>query len=283
MEGMITKKIFGESGETYYPTIKTLVTSINNTTYPFVSERSFIDTIKTDISQGMQMYWIEILLRAHMSASVSILRFERWMDGVIKSFANNNFFVFSASFKSLIESAAHTYETLRDVPYGLAKNSKMITKSILGHQNTIVISKELEDILIDFLSKKEDIPNSIRSKSTIRYLKKLENGKSGSLVDFYSKLCGITQPAASSIAFFFLPNHENNCILMNGLDEEYIAAFVEGFKSTISDIFQLSLQASFTTLKTLNLFPHELLHTPIIDQIDLPEIDLWNNIVKYFN
>ena len=193
MEGMITKKIFGESGEIYYPTIKTLVTSINNTTYPFVSERSFIDTIKTDIS------------------------------------------------------------------------------------------KELEDILIGFLSKNEDIPESIRSKSTIHYLNKLENGKSGALIDFYSKLCGITQPAASSIAFFFLPNYEKNCILMNGLDEEYIAAFVEGFKSTISDIFQLSLQASFTTLKTLNLFPHEKLHTPIIDQIDLPEIDLWNNIMKYFN
>ena len=122
MEGMITKMIFGESGETYYPTIKTLVSSINNTTYPFVSERSFIDTIKTDISQGMKMYWIEILLRAHMSASVSILRFERWMDGIIKSFVNNNFFVFSASFKSLIESAADTYDTLKDVPYGLAKN-----------------------------------------------------------------------------------------------------------------------------------------------------------------
>ena len=248
-----------------------------------IGKATFIDTIKTDISQGMQMYWIEILLRAHMSASVSILRFERWMDGIIKSFANNNFFVFSASFKSLIESAADTYDTLKDVPYGLAKNSKMITKSILGHQNTIVISKELEDVLIDFISQKEAIPNSLRSKSTIHYLKKLENGKSGPLIDFYSKLCGITQPTASSVAFFFLPNHEKNCILMNGLDEEYIAAFVEGFKSTISDIFQLSLQASFTTLKTLNLFPHEKLHTPIIDQIDLPEIDLWNNILKYFN
>ena len=283
MEGMITKKIFGEPGETYYPTIKTLVSSINNTTYPFVSERSFIDTIKTDISQGMKMYWIEILLRAHMSASVSILRFERWVDGIIKSFANNNFFVFSASFKSLIESAADTYDTLKDVPYGLAKNSKMITKSILGHQNTIVISKELEDVLIDFISQKEGIPNSLRSKSTIHYLKKLENGKSGPLIDFYSKLCGIAQPTASSVAFFLLPNREKKCILMNGLDEEYIAAFVEGFQSTISDIFQLSLQASFSTLKTLNLFPHEKLHTPIVDQIDLPEIGLWNNILKYFN
>ena len=283
MEGMITKMIFGESGETYYPTIKTLVSSINNTTYPFVSERSFIDTIKTDISQGMKMYWIEILLRAHMSASVSILRFERWMDGIIKSFVNNNFFVFSASFKSLIESAADTYDTLKDVPYGLAKNSKMITRSLLGHQNTIVISKELEDVLIDFISQKEGLPNSLRSKSTIHYLKKLENGKSGPLIDFYLKLCGITQPSASSIAFFFLPNYEKNCILMNGLDEEYIAAFVEGFKSTISDIFHLSLQASFTTLKTLNLFPHEMLHTPIIDQIDLPETHLWKNILKYFN
>ena len=283
MENMITKKIFGESGEMYYPTVKTLVTSINNTTYPFVSESTFIETIRSDISQGMKMYWIEILLRAHMSASVSILRFERWMDGVIKSFANKNFFVFSASFKSLIESAADTYYTLKDVPYDLAKNSKMIINSILGHQNTIIVSKELEDTLIDFLSKKEDIPNALRSESTVHYLKKIENTQSGPIIDFYSKLCGITQPASSSIAFFFLPDNERNCILMNGLDEEYIAAFVEGFKSTISDIFQLSLQTSFVTLKTLNLFPHAKLHTPIMDQIDLPKIDAWNNILRYFN
>ena len=117
--------------------------------YCFISEETFLGLCKEDASRGNQIYWHEIMCRAHFAAVSSLGRNLAWILGMSSSVAHNQFLPFTASARSLLESSADSWSTIRRVPRTLTGEQQgMIVKALAGHLEVLLINEELENILI---------------------------------------------------------------------------------------------------------------------------------------
>ena len=90
------------------------------TRYAFSDEEEYRELLVRDLSEGMRVYWTETLQRAHLAAVTAILRSRRWLSGVVHAAAENNFLIFSASLRGLMESAADASTAFLGTPLTLA-------------------------------------------------------------------------------------------------------------------------------------------------------------------
>jgi hypothetical protein len=63
----------------------------------------------------MQVYWREILFRAHFGACASLLRTRRWIEGACAAFEHRNYHTFMAAFRGWLESSADTFDAFRTI------------------------------------------------------------------------------------------------------------------------------------------------------------------------
>jgi hypothetical protein len=97
----------------------------------------------------MQIYWNEILGRAHLTAATAILRSRYWVDALRLGATENNLLSFAAAFRGLIESAADSWTTLRLVPVTLARDHPQILQALSGNvRMQLFLAPALEDALI---------------------------------------------------------------------------------------------------------------------------------------
>lgn len=52
----------------------------------------------------MYMYWLEIIERAHAVSITTVFRNQKWIEGIVVSYLNNNYYSFAANLRGLIES-----------------------------------------------------------------------------------------------------------------------------------------------------------------------------------
>jgi len=273
-----TKNPFTEIYDYYHTILSNLTREFIGQRYRIIQLNEFQDQLKANPSLAMQTYWTEILMRAHLAATTSLTRTKLWLDGCFNALEKANFLSFATNLRSLLEATADTCHALKPVPITLAENFTLIVDSLDTQKELqqLVMSQELEDRLIHFyfarkLQKNSNEPDSHSAKKTREYLIEVQGANSGSVFDLYSKLCELSHPAMASLEH-----------LVRKIDmQEFEIRGDDGFlfieqlcKENRDSFLQMTagINASLLTLRTLNEFPINSLHTTadIVARGDIP-------------
>lgn len=254
-----------------------------NIRYTFMANEEFAQLVRNDPSRGMQVYWGEVLARAHLTAATAILRSRHWVSAVIAAAEIKNLLSFAAALRGLIESAADTSSALGQIPCTLARDHAQIMLALSGHlRHAVFISSEIEDKLIHFsyarhLTKAElaTTPTSHKAMKVRDYIEVLEKGRVTNIIECYRALCDLTHPGASSVWMWLHPVNDLEMDLKVDQDDSVIAYFLEEYRRTIVELLMFAFNPAIVTLRTLNYFPLAKLHVPALENWNMTGIPLW--------
>ncbi len=278
-----TESLFGVDADRFIRMIDELALTKTKARYSFVANDEYLRVCREDLGRGMQIYWNEILARAHLTATVAILRSRHWINAVTAARDGNNLLSFAAAFRGLIESAADASSALESIPGTLARDFALINCALSGQsENQFVISSEIEDGLIHFsharhLKKAErtTAPHSHEAKKVRDYIEVLEKGQVNQVIDCYQSLCDLTHPGASSVWMWLTSENGTDIDLQAGQDETAIAFYLEKYRETFLQLLMFAFNPALVTLNVLNYFPLRAFHTSKLLKWDLSGIPLW--------
>lgn len=245
-----------------------------------------------------QVYWSELLTRAHWASLTGIYRNTKWVQGILSSIENANFLSFSASLRALIESSGDSMTSLLAIPKSLAEHYRNINESLSGNlKNKVHLAPELEANLIHFVyaqsvARKDremhQIPDSHIAKFNSDYISILDNNKrEGPIHQLYKLLCQITHPAALSVLYSMSERTKGSVTelaFVDDSDKKAINHLLESHAEDIETICQYGFNNCLILLKTLNLFGITGITTPRVDDLSFDHIKSWvvikNKIAK---
>jgi len=248
--------------------------------YTYVDDTAYREMFANDLSEGMRVYWLEILGRAHLVASTGIFRQLRWLRAAEALATMGNFLGFSSALRGLLESSADAFDALGNVPATLAADFANIQRAIRGELEGALLSSELEDKLIHFAcarrpAKGETVPDAHRAKSASDYNSVLESQGSKRIAELYKMLCELTHPAASSVYCFIRQLDAEREILDPGHDYGLIKRHCDEFRPEIVHLLQMGTNPMLLTLRTLHEFSGTGLFTEAVAEIDFSSISGW--------
>jgi hypothetical protein len=265
-------------------------TLLTNLTKEFIGQRyrivqhiEFENQLKANASISMQIYWTEILMRAHLAATTSLMRTKDWLDGCFNAYEKANYLSFAANLRGLLEATADTCYALKPVPVTLVENFTQIVDHLSAPKRLqqLIISKELEDRLIHFyfarrLPKNSNEPDSHKYKTNSDYIASIQGAKTGYVFDLYSELCELSHPAMASLDYLV---HNINAQDFEIHGDDGISFIERLCKKNTKSLIQMTagINISLLVLRILNEFPISSLYTSsnIIAQGDIPG---WKNI-----
>lgn len=100
----LASKLFGPQGGSAFLLVHALAPCLDKFRYEFVPDAEYAGIADTDVQRAMQIYWREILGRAHWCASTSLIRSDRWLDGALRSYEGNNLLSLSACYRGFLEA-----------------------------------------------------------------------------------------------------------------------------------------------------------------------------------
>ena len=250
----------------------------------FSAEEKYRELLLRDVSEGMRVYWAETLQRSHLAAVTSILRSRRWISGIVHAAAENNFLVFSASLRGLMESAADASTAFRGTPLALAHHHSSITECLAGQATTVLVSSELENELIHYSharhlkrSERSSAPTSHQARKVQEYLNIFGDQNADNVSRCYRNLCDLTHPGASSVWMWLASEDPTGSAvrLSTRQDEVLIAEFLRQYASMPLELLMFAFNGPLITLNVLNYFSIEDLHTPQLLSWNLDGIPAW--------
>jgi hypothetical protein len=279
-------ELLGEDAASFLPVLDTVVAHLKEHRYEFMSQVRYGQLLQTNLGEAMRIYWLEILCRAHFAASVSLLRSKRWIDGVIAAWRSQNYAVFMASFRGLLESSADSFHSLKDVPALLAEAHSVVRKAIKGHLRHRVLCPDLENGLIHFtharrVDKNEQVPSPHRARQTTEYLESLSETVDHRVRECYGDLCEVTHPAASSVMCYAAigPGSTGTVYqLVPHPDVTLIRRFCQSYRGVMLRIVSLGVVPPLVTLRLLNEFPEPSLRTEAVMNLGVEERSVWKQI-----
>ena len=254
------------------------------TRYRFMDDDEYEVLLSRDVGDGMQVYWAEVLARAHIASVTAVLRSRHWLSGVHSAYSDRNALAVAASFRGLLESAADAATSLTHIPLTLADLHSTISESLLGRARDVVISSQLEDELIHYShgryikpSERASTPPSHRARSTQEYLKAFGDLRADKIAQCYRFLCDLTHPGTPSVWMWFGPADSAvpEFTISTGQDEYIISSFLDEYATVPLDVLMLAFNAPVLVLKTLNYFPIKDLHTSGLLSWNLDGIAAW--------
>ena len=259
------------------------------TRYTFVDNEEYLELLTRDVSEGMRIYWTEVLSRAHIAAVTSILRSGHWMSAVLSAYSEQNALGFAAAFRALMESAADTSVGLRSTPLTLAHIHPRICEALAGRALTMFGSKELEDDLIRYTharflkaDERDSLPDTHKAlrPGDLKDLKEL--GNADKVAAAYRFLSDLTHPAAASVSIWLAPVDDKGLeyTLSARQGEAIISAFLEVYETVLLDVLMLAFNTPIVVLNTLNQFPVREFHTPALLNADLGGLAAWRKTVS---
>src|ERR1044071_6178786 len=103
------------------------------------------------IAERNQVYWREILFRAHFGACTGMLRLNEWLHGSESARAAGNVLMLAAGVRGFLEACADTWQGFSDVAPTLADCHLIVRRAINGElSEQIALAPELESTLIHF-------------------------------------------------------------------------------------------------------------------------------------
>lgn len=278
-----TKSLFGHDAAQFIENIDQLALAKSKVSYSFMAVDDYERVLRKDSRLGMQVYWNEILARAHLTAVVAILRSRHWISAVVAATSDRNLLAFAAAFRGLIESSADTQNALGGIAISLAENYMQISRALSGTVgNQCFVSKELEDTLIHFkyarhLTKAEmaTAPQSHKALQVRQYIDCLEKGQVHQVIACYQSLCDLTHPGASSVWMWLTSENGVDLELNPNQDESTITYYLTEYRDTFLELLMFAFNPAILTLNVLNYFPLRTFHTPPLLDWNLSGIPLW--------
>jgi len=249
--------------------------------YEFISEKTFQELMAQGVCAANQIYWREMVYRSHFAAVTSLVRNLSWISGMTAAIAADQFLPFSACARSLLESTADSWSTLRRIPSTLlGQHKSMIQEAVDGSLETILINEDLESHLLHFShgrkiekGEKDFFPQEHNAKQPWEYLKDYKlSGGSQSVVNFYAELCQLVHPAMDSV--FYLAevfNSKEKTIVKVPVssDKKMIQSTINHNKQNFLEILKLAIGAPIDVLKAVNEFGLNDLHLPVLKKVNI--------------
>jgi hypothetical protein len=276
-------RLLGPEAASWAHEVEILVPNLKGFEYTFMPDTQFQQLIVVNTTHAMEVYWRELLYRAHFAAATSIIRMHGWLAGTIGAANSANFLTFCAAFRGLLEASADSFETLNRTAPTLADAHNIVRNALAGQQRDVVLSS-LEEQLIHFshgrrLQKGEDAPKSHRAKQATQYIASLQSNTQDLIVDCYSNLCEYTHPSALSVLCYTEANPDRTrIVLQSGNDNVLIEDFCEQYRAVMLPLVALGFVPALMTLRVLNRLPLTALHVPLADSVDLSRSEGWHEI-----
>jgi hypothetical protein len=262
----------------------------NSSTYHFLETQRFKELMKTDPVRGHQVYWQEILARAHWGSLVALLRHVRWHVGCKDAISARNFLSFAACLRGMIESAADIGHAFGAVPTTLAKCRREIIPILEGKPpKRVVLNPELEQLLIHFLyarklEKNEAAPAEHSALTMQRYFQHVQGSEPPLLQKLYAFLCQVAHPSALSLMGFMACTSDGCTVqISTNADGDRIGDLCSEHGAAILDAVFQAVNPPLLTLKVLNRYPLREFHTPTLDGIGFEGIHAWTKIETLWN
>jgi len=277
------KSLFGTRSAQFIETIDQLALAKSKAKYSFMATNDYERVLREDFGRGMQVYWNEILARAHLTAVVAILRSRHWISAAVAATNDKNLLAFAAALRSLIESSADTQSALGGIAISLAENHVQISRALTGTLgNQCFLSNEIEDTLIHFkyarhLTKAQmaTAPLSHKALQIRQYIEGLEKGQMHNVTACYQSLCDLTHPGASSVWMWLTSENGVDLELNPNQDESLITYYLSEYRDTFVELMMFAFNPAVLTLNVLNYFPLRTFHTPALLDWNLSGIPLW--------
>lgn len=285
-----TKSLFGSASAQFIDIIDQLALAKSKAKYSFMALDDYKHILHEESDLGMQVYWSEIIARAHLTAVVAILRSRHWISAVVTATNDNNLLAFAAAFRGLIESSADTQSALGGIAVSLAENHVNISRALSGKlSNQWFVSKDIEDALIHFkyarhLTKSEmaTAPQTHKALQVRQYIEGLEKGQVHNVTACYQSLCDLTHPGASSVWMWITSENGVDFELNPNQDESTIASYLTEYRDTFSELLMFAFNSAVITLNMLNYLPLKKYHTPNLLDWNLSGIPLWQKCQSKF-
>lgn len=177
----------------------------------YMQAKLFDRLLKEDYSTGVIVYWQEIDERIKFLWNTTVLKALSLLKDIVACINSKNYFPAIISTRALLENAAVLHFCLSKINIAHAKlmNTDLIGKIVRKELSGVVVSRELEDLLIKYshgTTLKELIKIQKKWKATriSEYIKFLSRDKNyGKASEYYSLLCQIAHPSFGSTWVFY--------------------------------------------------------------------------------
>lgn len=255
--------------------------------YRFIDNSEYQDLIhQKHVREANKVYVEELLYRCHLAAITTLLRNEKWMQGIASSVQHNNYFVFSSSLRGLVEAAADSHYCLVHVPGTLRDHFLPFSSALQGKFDAgLIVCEKLEDVLIHYSHGKKQpktpgAPVSHFAKPSQEYLRSLDDPNCTHVRDLYSELCEVTHPAGRSVAMFIVRESisSQDYRIRRDLGGTLIKDLLKRHDRAFVNVFQMSFNAALLSLHMLNRFEDRRFYTPGVAQVDLSGVPAFREL-----
>lgn len=216
---------------------------------------------------------------AHLAAVTSLLRSRSWLRSAIQAIDDGSAIAFSACFRGFLEAASDTYDALGGVPEDLVKHRSDIVAQLTRRDGSVFLAGDLEARLIHFimareLAKGESAPESHRSKQASEYFVSLDKSRQGPIRAMYRELCELSHPSRASVFLFLQTENTGHLRLDQSKSKTAAVDILSRHDDAAATAFHCGINICLISLKALNEFPMEQLHTPLLDSIGFDNLPL---------
>src|SRR5262245_10437044 len=81
--------------------------------YRFLDPSAYQQMLFQQPVEAIRVYWKEVLYRAHIGASISLLRLRDWVEGALVALERRKYLTCIAGMRGLLESVADSEDSLR--------------------------------------------------------------------------------------------------------------------------------------------------------------------------
>ena len=237
------------------------------------------------IAERNQIYWREILYRAHFGACTGLMRLREWLHGSKRALGDGNVLMLAAGIRGFLEAAADTCQSFSDVPPTLADCHMVVRRAINGElSEQLMVAPELEGMLIHFAYARRLKPgdgpalhNATTAKNTLSLLE-LSAPAIGAV---YASLCDYAHPAAASVFRFAAEKTHPDKVTFDpqaGLKKTHEILKLSEEVGPIA--LALGAPPAIMTLKVLNSFAFAPVATPWADGVSLAFSDVWRELER---
>jgi hypothetical protein len=250
---------------------KSLTDCAGAAVFEFMPEERFQLLTTSDPAEAARVYWREILYRAHLAAVTALARHARWIAACLQHYgAEPNYLGFACCFRGLLEAAADTFYSLRGVPLTIASSIELVQRAIRGQLDTgAYIAGEIEQLLIHFLyarrlDRASPIAPGHKAETAAAYVQCLIDQNDDSVRRMYEELCGLTHPAAASVAWMLKTSPDLALLQFGGAEDgRCVRELVDRHSRAIKTVAAIPLDISVCTLRVLNRLPLREVHIPL--------------------
>jgi hypothetical protein len=232
------------------------------------------------IAERNQVYWREILFRAHFGACTGMLRLNEWLHGSERALGDGNVLMLAAGIRGFLEACADTWQVFADVAPTLADGHAVVRRAIHGElSEQMALAPELESALIHFAYARRLSPGegpALHSAATAKDCISVLSESAPDVVEVYHALCDYAHPAALSLFRFAGESTHPDTLTFDPNAGPHKRAEIVALSEQVGKAaLVLAVAPLVTTLKVLNAFAFAPVATPWADGVDLSFSDVW--------